>query len=48
MTDDDRTSADDFDRYARQMRYPPIGEEGQRRLSPAAGLGLRLRRAWDR
>ena len=27
-----------FDRYARQMRYPPIGEEGQRRLAASTAL----------
>src|ERR1700752_2429254 len=27
-----------LDRYARQMRYPPIGEEGQRRLLASRAL----------
>ena len=27
-----------LDRYVRQMRYPPIGEEGQRRLLAARAL----------
>ncbi|MCH8836764.1 MAG: ThiF family adenylyltransferase [Candidatus Marinimicrobia bacterium] len=27
-----------LDRYVRQMRYPPLGEEGQRRLSSARAL----------
>ncbi len=27
-----------FDRYARQMRFPPLGEEGQRKLSQATAL----------
>ncbi len=30
--------AEDFSRYARQMRYPPIGEAGQRRLSQSRAL----------
>ena len=30
--------ADEFSRYARQMRYPPMGEEGQRRLSQSRAL----------
>ena len=30
--------AADFARYARQMRFPPLGEEGQRRLQAAAAL----------
>jgi len=29
---------DDFHRYIRQMRYPPLGEEGQRRLSTSRAL----------
>jgi molybdopterin-synthase adenylyltransferase len=29
---------DPFDRYSRQMRYPPIGEEGQRRLAASRAL----------
>jgi molybdopterin/thiamine biosynthesis adenylyltransferase len=28
----------DFARYSRQMRYPPIGEEGQRRLAASRAL----------
>ena len=28
----------DLDRYVRQMRYPPLGEEGQRRLAAAGAL----------
>ncbi len=31
-------SRDSFDRYIRQMRYPPLGEEGQRRLSESRVL----------
>src|SRR6478752_5758515 len=31
-------SMTDFSRYSRQMRYPPIGEEGQRRLVNSRAL----------
>ncbi len=34
MTDD----ATNLDRYVRQMRYPPLGEEGQRKLSQSSAL----------
>ncbi len=44
MTHDAEPSAE-FARYARQMRYAPLGEEGQRRLAGRAGAGLRLRGA---
>ncbi len=30
--------ADDFDRYIRQMRYPPFGEQGQKRLAEGRAL----------
>ena len=32
------TNSDSLDRYARQMRYAPLGEEGQRRLSASRAL----------
>jgi molybdopterin-synthase adenylyltransferase len=32
------TNSDSLQRYARQMRYAPLGEEGQRRLSDARAL----------
>jgi adenylyltransferase/sulfurtransferase len=32
------TSSVNFDRYVRQMRYPPLGEEGQRRLARSRAL----------
>jgi adenylyltransferase/sulfurtransferase len=34
----DAITPEGFERYARQMRYAPIGEEGQRRLSAARAL----------
>ena len=34
----DPKNSNEFDRYARQMRYPPIGEEGQRRLATSRAL----------
>lgn len=34
----DANKPDAFDRYARQMRYGPIGEDGQRRLSASRAL----------
>jgi len=37
MPDTDRGS-DNLDRYVRQMRYPPLGEEGQRRLGASRAL----------
>jgi len=33
-----QASTADLDRYARQVRYPPLGEEGQRRLLAARAL----------
>jgi adenylyltransferase/sulfurtransferase len=32
------STASSFDRYVRQMRYPPLGEEGQKRLSESTVL----------
>jgi len=32
------TNPDNFDRYVRQMRYPPLREDGQRRLSESRAL----------
>ena len=32
------THADDVARYARQMRFPPLGEEGQRQFGTASLL----------
>ena len=34
----DESPSNDLDRYARQMRYAPIGDEGQRRLLAARAL----------
>lgn len=34
----ENSPAADLSRYVRQMRYPPLGEEGQRRLSEARAL----------
>jgi molybdopterin-synthase adenylyltransferase len=36
--DDDESTPADLDRYARQVRYAPIGEEGQRRLLAGRAL----------
>lgn len=35
---DKPSSSPDLDRYARQMRYAPLGEEGQKRLASARAL----------
>ena len=35
---DDASLPTDLERYARQMRYAPIGDDGQRRLSAARAL----------
>lgn len=35
---DKPSSSSDLDRYARQMRYAPLGEEGQKRLTAARAL----------
>jgi len=35
---DRTTCSTNLDRYVRQMRYPPLGEEGQRRLAAAGAL----------
>src|SRR6478752_5969125 len=32
------SNSNDLDRYVRQMRYPPIGEAGQRRLAASRAL----------
>src|SRR5437868_12405682 len=32
------SNSNNLDRYARQMRYPPIGEQGQRRLLASRAL----------
>ncbi len=38
MTDQENTSDPSLSRYARQMRYPPIGVEGQRKLLASRAL----------
>ena len=38
MTVNRMTEPNPLDRYVRQMRYPPFGEEGQRRLSESRAL----------
>ncbi|MHC4399573.1 MAG: ThiF family adenylyltransferase [Planctomycetota bacterium] len=35
---DQPTRSDNLDRYVRQMRYPPLGEQGQRRLAASRVL----------
>jgi molybdopterin/thiamine biosynthesis adenylyltransferase len=35
---DGENSSKNFDRYVRQMRYPPLGEDGQRRIARSRAL----------